>query len=279
MAKKVNKIDFTPLVMRGDDFDMSLADFTFTESKKLIAMKETFNKKIRTLADIKENYRVINYWTTKGLLEGTQKESGSWRKFSITDLCWLLVIGELRKVNFSIQKIKRLQSILFDVYGGKSGDHKTDYFNFFITLVLQGNDVYVVVLPDGTGDFLYGSELNRIDALVESDRSKSYVVINFNKLVAEVWGNPELAKASLRSVYLSDKEMSVLAEIRLRDDSDIEIKAKDGVVKKMNIKTKKVNPENAIKELREMIKEGGKKEITFKMEDGKIVCLEQTNKT
>jgi hypothetical protein len=143
--------------------------------------------------------------------------------------------------------------------------------------VIMKQDVILITDAEGLGNFCLVADYE--NSQIIQPLPASYVVVSLNSIYAKVTNKPDYARKNTPLFVLSEKEQEVVAKIGLEKVSEVNLKAEGGRITKADYKTKKVNPENAIDELREMIKEGGRKEITFKMENGKFVFVERTNKT
>lgn len=262
-----------PLVYRNEDFIEAYEKYS-----DLKEAREKFGLKKYQVSETLTSYRMINHWCEIGLFDDdVQKSEGGWRKFSMIDVVWLSVISELRKFGLGLDAIKKLKDNLFK----KHLKHGPSIFEFYISqAILAKKKVFVVSLSDGTGDVVMANQLLNIDyADLHSPLSDSFIAIDLNKIIEKTFNKPGLAKANISTLDLTPKEIEVISKIRLDDISEITTSIKDSKINRITTKNIIQNPENAFELTKKRLKTKGRGEITIKYENGKIVSMNDTEKT
>jgi DNA-binding transcriptional MerR regulator len=273
-VKKLKKIK-TQLLLKGDGFDIAFSSFIFdTKSAKF---RERLNERRYTVSDTPETYRVINSWGDAGLLFDDKSRENGWRKFSFLELCWLQIIRELRGLGFGREKIQKLKECLFQKYT-EDGSDKTYLLEYYLACVMSDIDVVVVVLSQGDGDIGTEDEYHASQPIF--DLPATHIVISLNKVRAEITENLNDKIKNQKFYSLDETEAGVLSKIASREDlKEVNLIIKNGKIGRVNYKKQKVNPEETLNLIREALKEGGRKEITIKQENGEVVSFEQVDKT
>lgn len=273
------RVNYIPIFYRGENFLFSFSHYEQDE-EEFENTKMGFREKKYKMSNADGSYRNINHWESQGLLlKDVQEQENSWRKFSMVDLIWISIIAESRRLGIGITPLKRLKQILFGYYG-ENGD--THYFEYCCLQVMEKRKVSLVILQDGTGDFCLDDEVAKVDVLCETYSPNSYYVINFNRVMSKLFGKKDYENPEVMSMHLDKKEKSFLLKMKTSENSNEEynVKVKDGKIDRFETKSKKVNPQNARKELDNFLNgEIDFGDITFKKQNGKIVVVEQIDKT
>lgn len=257
------------LVYTGSWYDEQFADFLFSKREGFTLLRERLLEPSHTVAQTGETYRVINNWDANGLLFDKEERENGWRKFSFIELVWIQCLVELRKIGLSVSTLKKIRDSLFYFYPVTGKRFDAHELAFFITRVIGKQDVMLITDAEGLGNFCLVADYENSQIL--QPLPASYVVVSLNSIYAKVVNKPDYAKKNTPLFVLSDKEQEVVGKITLEKVSEVNLKAENGRITKADYKTKKVNPENALDELREMIKEGGRKEVTFKNDNNRNV--------
>ena len=249
---------------------------TLLEKPSFKKTLNSYTEEIYTTSDTGETYRTINSWDSDGLLLTLPNRNSKWRKFSLVEIIWIYIIRELRSFGFSKKKILKLRDCLFPTLpNGKISE--TTKFKQYLLSVVAKRDVYLVVTPDGKGDLAIDIEV------IETERSKkglpkTYTMISINKLCAEFTGNEEYNKKNQFLYIPTDKELNLLNEVKNSNDiKEVTMTIKDNKIKRLNYK-KEQNPKEAINILNKILKEGGRKEVNIKIENGTVVYAEEIDK-
>lgn len=256
--------------MNGDWYLEWIA--TFLSNKRL---RKALNENKHTISKTGESYRVINHWNEKGLLLRQEGRGNGWRKFSYVDLMWLSVIQELRRFGLSLETIKAVKQSLF--HRGKNKTESTLFFESFIPLIPHGEDILLIVLPDGQAELC--TDIDYHNSQTITPIPSSHIVISFNQLYGKLKNKPELANKNKILLEPSEKDIDIQwALIAEKDLKEIKIYAEKGKMKRVNYIKKVQNPKKALEYISQTLKEDGRKELLIKQEDGKIVLLERTDK-
>jgi hypothetical protein len=264
-------------VYNGEWYDFQFANFAIDDTEDAIFIRKQLLDPIHTVSETGETYRIINYWDTNGLLFENVGRDNRWRKFSHTELVWIYCLGELRGLGVSIATLKKLRDNLFYVYPKEGKTFSALDLAFFITRVIGKNDVILIVDSEGRGNFCLVADYQ--NSQIIKPLPTSYVVVSLNAVYGKFRKKSEYFRKNTPLFVLSEKEQEMLWKIGFEEKTEMNVKAKDGVITRIDYKTKKVNPKNAVDEVREMLKDGARKEIVLKQENGKVVMIERTDKT
>jgi DNA-binding transcriptional MerR regulator len=272
VEKKHKRITEVPLIARGRAFN----DFyNFISDEKYQTVRNLLAESKYTVSKTDESYRTVNSWSEAGLLIEAKDRENGWRKFSVIDLCWLRTIKELRKLGFSLDKISTLKDCLFNsIYAEKKDD--TSLFEFFVAN-LHRYDVYLVVTNEGKGMLCFSQEY--MATQIGLPLPTTHIIINVNKLYAEVTNNPKYNKVVNPSVILDRKQLEMVEKIMTEDVSEVKLKIKDNKVVRVSYETLINNPDNTIEHIRKLLNEGGLREITIFQEGKRGHQIKQVDKT
>ena len=200
------------------------------EVLETINLAGTIEHPMFRIADTSLSYRKISNLSDNDLLPGhSQQADRSWRKFSIKDYVYLLLIADLRSFGMSTKQIQRLK----DIFYGSEGGHTTK------ALCAVFGRIEISLLCFANGDiFLCDSDGA---ALLESKERahEPFVKINVNKHVdhvltlADIPHNTDILETAAQRHLRSDlhavslKEIKTLGIIRNQDYKKITIFMKD----------------------------------------------------
>ncbi len=168
-----------------------------------------------SVGDIGESYRTINHWESLGILKDSRKEKSGWRKFSITDVIWLLTISELRKYGYPLRNISKAQKFLFSV--DSKLKVKQSKLESYISLALSKVPMSLLLFEDGTSKVI-NDKIN-----FEEQEKNSFILINFDFFVRKV-----LKKKTLNPLYktklgMNLLELELVSFIRLNNYDEVKI--------------------------------------------------------
>lgn len=247
----------------------------YIKDKDIHKMISSFYEKKFSIKDIEFSYKIINDWESYGLLLEQEREENKWKKFSKVELCWIYLIKELREIGFSRDKILKIKSNLFL-------DKKRNrfyLFDFFITSVLSKEDIILIIDSDGNGNLV--REIDYFSFRIDHYMPNSLIVISFNKICAKALKDDNLSIINTHPVYLDENIIEMVYRIMRegKEIKEVNIKTNDGKVERVDYVKEYNNPENAISLLRKMLSENQRQEISVKQKDGKVVFIEQVEKS
>jgi DNA-binding transcriptional MerR regulator len=167
------------------------------------------------------SYRVLNHWCNKGLIEDNResnKESSSWRRFSIFDRLWMEVIKELRGYGVSLDIIKKIREKMSKhIVENSYGITNFEYAVYRCKLTSK-SQTHLLVFKDGFSEI--ASELD-IESASMVGNWDSYIDINLNN----IWGkfSDKFLSNKAKSFALADDEFELLAALRLENNSEITV--------------------------------------------------------
>jgi DNA-binding transcriptional MerR regulator len=256
--------------INGEWFEKQFSEFVMSETG--LTIRTYLGNKKYKVSDTNETYRVINSWSDSGLLLGEDDRKNGWRKFSLTDMVWLQILKELRELGLGLDKLRDLKGSLFK-------EDRTLLFEFFIAQTIGKKDIVLIVTKNGDGSFIRETEYHNFQIITPTPTT--FIVVSLNKIVAEVTGKPELKeKNESTPILINDREREIINKIAFENDlKEIVIKPKDGKINRVEFKTEKINPEQVIAEITKALKDGKRKELIIKQEDGKVVIMGRVDKT
>lgn len=171
-----------------------------------------FRDRVHDVKSTTKTYRVINSWESSGLLDDTREQEGlGWRKFSTSDIAWIMIISKLREFGLSIEKIKKTKESLLSpiesqVKKSNFGLSVIEWICLRILWLEDAGNTYLLVENDGTASVMTPQNFNSNNYI--GTIPTAYVYININKLLTEafmggvpVWNDRQ---------YILTKEESVL---------------------------------------------------------------------
>ncbi len=258
--------------MKSDKFSRIFYDDAFLSDlgKYLNAKKQRNNpvnfltEKKFTIKDTDSSYRVINHWSSLGLFDDQRVENKGWRKFNLVDMVWLRVLMELRTFGLSLDKMKA---------GYQSLNEKAAIFEFGIASCMMRRGMNLIVFSDGHVEITSNNAI-AVSESISYLKETSYLIINLNRCLERIFPSKDFSPR-LNTVELSEKEISVLAELRISDPNSVNIFMKNGDLNLMEVKT---TYKEDISKLSDILNSVAFGEFTLKKEDGKIVYIEKTKK-
>lgn len=224
-----------------------------------------------TVKDTGLPYRQINYLEAQGVIKSTRKDDTQWRRFHLKDLIFFGIIKELRFYSVSDEFLANLHAAFFSIPAARMCD-------IVIFAAMAGEKIHLTFKKDGQVGFYNITMLE-----LEFRSEKSYIDVNLNEIVSEMWELREGAKLDyineaqylhdiLRHYDLSHKEAEMLLLIRNRKYKTVTIEK--GGKESLHITGKYVD-EVKESELTDLVKKGGYGKIELIRKDGKIVHVIQ----
>ncbi len=266
-------------IYKGDWFYINFAHFASEAGPDREFVRERLTKPLYKVSETDATYRAINNWDTNGLLFENKERENGWRKFSLTELVWIHILGELRKIGFRLETLKKLRDDLFMRHNQEKGDFFTTMeLSFFISAVLSKQDVILVADSEGRGAFCLTQEY--LSSQVIRPLPASYSIVNINKIIARVTNKPKFEEKNTNFFVLDDKTVEIKSKMMFDDISEINIKVRDGEMDRINYKSHIKEPEEAINQVRDLLKDGKMKTVTlYQDENGKVVSIMKEEKT
>jgi len=254
-------------IIKGDAFDFRFAEFALNKKATKLMHKKTI-----TLKQISDTtYRIINHWSSLGLINDNREDNQKWRRFSLVDVMWLYILKELRLFGMPNKKLLLTKNCLFDLKGKNSWHYPL--FEFYICLAyVYKQPVDILVFKDGLCDLASQYELEMTKRIFRL--KENFILINLNKILQEIFKNKDLEPNYHILVPLSSNELTVIDLLQENNYKSLEIIKQDGKIQRINV-TEKVNNQRFI----DMIKEHDYQKIIVHTEKGKSISIERTIKT
>ncbi|MBN2105224.1 hypothetical protein JW835_14400 [bacterium] len=216
--------------------------------------------------------RILYHWGKKGLLNYYRKNEKGWRKFSLLDRFWLLIICELRNFGLPLKNIYNIGKDLGILEENKN--HYRQYlFHYYVPIINTfKDDIYnLIIFSNDEADILSYSEYRDRISLFGMDH---HLTINLNGIFN--LSTDPIGKNSNEYIPkdLTDAEFELIDIIRKHGYKSIQIKTKEGKIKNIEAK-RNVDVNTRIGSLLKHSKFG---EIIIKKDSDKIVQIEETLK-
>jgi len=157
--------------------------------EKLTSIRKNTRKRRVSISSTSQSYRVINHWSQEGLLLKQKGRGSGWRKFSLIDIIWIGIIGDLRKIGYPLDKIKSVKKSIF--HKTKDGKEDTLYFELFMGRMVFKDNVLLVITPGGEADLCLDREY--INSQFFGPFPSPHIVIRLNEIFSRSVKREELS--------------------------------------------------------------------------------------
>jgi DNA-binding transcriptional MerR regulator len=172
---------------------------------------------VLSLKDTNASSRMMNYYSTNGLLLADAETKGK-RRLSGTQVLWISILKELLSSNISKDIIFSLKEYCekFEIYD-YSNVRKYVYLEFIAALIIEHkSDIRLIVLPEGSYAFINFS--NASNLLSESYYlSNTFISIPLFQKVQTIWrrlSEQEIEKKKVVLEEVKPNEQTVLNALR-----------------------------------------------------------------
>ncbi len=266
----INILPFT--IHHSDWFDFWLGDY---QGEKFSPVREIIRKRKVSMSSTSQSYRIINHWEEKNILLKQKGRNSGWRKFSLIDILWIGVVGDLRKIGFPLDKINNIKKCIF--HRREDGKEDTLYFELFIGRMFIKDNVLLVITPKGEADLCLDTEY--INSQLISPLPSPHIVIRLNDIFSRSVKKPELSYNTNLVISPNEKETDLLFSIMTEENlGEVRISVQDKKINRIDYVKKTQNPKNVQEYISKALKEEGRKELLIKQENGKVVLLERIDK-
>lgn len=249
----------------GDGFLIAIGGY-LQDKKEGKKYTNVLTEKKFTIKDTDTTYRVINHWSKLGLFDDDRPDDNKgWRKFSIVDLTWLQILNELRSFGMSLDKIKT---------GYAEIKETCDILECGISLCFLKKGINVIIFSDGHIEVVPREAVTSSESIGYL-KEASYLVISLNNCLNRLFPSKNFSP-TLQTFELSEKEVSLLAELRFSGCDEISVHMRDGTIHRIDTKSKDVGEIGKLSDILNAIKDG---DFTVKKQDGKILYVEKIKKT
>ena len=267
-AEKLNKF-----ILHGEWFENTLLDWSEPESDVLKQFQQTLRLKRYRASDTDINYRTINHWEEMGLLFDDKEREDGWRKFTIVEVLWLHIIKELRDYGVSIETIQKVK----DAITFPSKKEPFLLLEMYISAFAKNKDAFLIVAKDGLSGVGIAEEIEITQQF--QPFPKSYITISINALFEKIHTGKETTKRNSFLVPVDADINKILHSVMFENAKEIRMTTKDNKIHKLEIKKEHMNPEEAFKTMRKLTQDGKRKRISLEVQDGKIIAIEEVEKT
>lgn len=163
---------------------------------------------IKDIKPFDENgVRPLRYWMSLGMITGDMPKStdAGWDKFSFYEFIWILIIRELKEMNFDNLIIAKCAN---EVFTRKDPNHKMLLFEKAILFTLTNRaDAFFVVNKKGEFEVYRPEDLIRIS---DSKEFSPYVLINLLPLIKAFLNTSIFRKYIIEKKLLKESESKTL---------------------------------------------------------------------
>jgi DNA-binding transcriptional MerR regulator len=218
------------------------------------------------------SYRIINHWSSEGLIDDHRKKDSHWRKFSLKDMTWHEIILELRSFGFPNKKILKTKKAILDLQFDKKYRIEYPLFEYYLALAFIVNKpVYLLVFNDGFAEMADYIELQKAEQ--ERELTDSYIRIFINPIIQKLFYAKNIEPITKpENIIPSEEELKIINLIREGSYKQIIIKFDKGKPHLLEMKQEIKTEQKII----DIIRKKGYQDIQIKTADGNIVSL-QTN--
>lgn len=194
-------------ILRGDGFDGCFQAFR----KSPVYIKLLHKKEFSIGATPNVSYRVMNHWEKLGLISSNRKNGIGWRKFSLCDLVWHLMILSLREFGFPNEKILKVKDSLIDLKYPSGKPYPL--FEYYLSIAIElRKPVFAIIYSDGYADI---AEFEEIQFTQEAGRLKnSHIKIDVSSLLEKLFSSENLVPLYDLLAPLSSKELKIFETVR-----------------------------------------------------------------
>lgn len=257
---------YVHILRGGDSYDFAFAEYHVGEQGRLVS--KMLNEKKLTIKDTDQTYRLINHWSSLGLIADTRKGEGEWRKLSILDVVWIHVLVVLRGFGLPHEKLRMTQKTLF-ARGSQTA--MCPFFEFAVAQVLMKREQCLIVFPDGKAAAIDGGlvEVNR-----QAFKIDDHICINLNRLASRLFKDKDFSPPYRANVRLSDEEADMLLQMRSGNYESVTVKMKDGHIEMIE-STETIEAQTRLVEI---LQDAAYQDIEVKTKEGKVVSIKRTVK-
>lgn len=251
---------------------------SYLNANEKFGIADFINQKTFRVASTPLSYRQVNSMDSDNLLPKDEDRKQGWRKFSIKEVVYFLIVQELKKFGFKHIQLKKLWSSFF-----RERDLKDDFTainkydgEIAIGCVLCQTEITLRISSNGEVIFLDPVNYNLFPF-----NSEPYITIGLNSIVNKFlkeigFGDypTRFSNSSFeenKSVTTS-KEKEILDIIRDENYSSIRLTKKDGEVSIIHAEKSKTDKKDVgSQDILKLIKDGKYQNVTITQMDGKIV--------
>jgi len=256
-------------ILRGDGFDLSFAEYFYSESGKKIS--NWLSIKDKRLESKFLSYRVINHWENKGLLDSDRPQGSGWRKYSLMDIIWVHIITRLRAFGYPIEMISKVKNNL-DKHRVKSNHPHSPLLEYYIAhAFVFRKPVYLLVFENGEVEPVFPDELN---LGLKLETIHDFIKIDINNILQKLFPNHNLKPENEMSLEVNKAELDLMFMIRNNEYETIKIKLDSGEIERIE-GSASVDVENRIIEI---LNENKYQDIEIKQQNGNITYINKTVK-
>ena len=256
----------------------------YLEANEKLKLDEFINKKLFTVADTPLTYRQVNSLDADNLLSEERKNNQGWRKFSFTELIYVLIVNELKKFGLKHEQLKQLWEAFFkEPAKGEKGMVTQIEINKGIGEIAVGcvfGQVEIILSIDKEGQIVF-YDPTHYALFYENSKSQIQIRLNdfVNNLLVKSKKEPIPITWSARQAILdgyrfelTTKEEELLRIIRNTDYNAIRVKKSDGEITLVYAeKIRDGSNGTTTQDLIEMLNTKDFQDISIIKRDGKIV--------
>ena len=195
-------------------------NFLFSESP----LKDGMNKQKYPLGDKIISSRVLNHWYDMGIVTDDRPEGKGWKKFSLSEIIWLVIVKRLRNFGLDLQRIKQVKEQL-DRYNSEENKSKCPLLDFYVVVAMTSTvPIKLIVFESGQAELVRQIDIDvgNMFQLIRED----FISIDLNKLLNRLLNQEEI-KADYLNYNVSPIAREVENALLIDDIISVTIKVKD----------------------------------------------------
>lgn len=227
------------------------------------------NEKRHRIVESSASSRLINYWEKEGLITADRSSQAGWRKYSIMDLVWVLLMGQLRKFGYPIESLKKLKANLTEKHPILETESFA-YLEAYVAIVIsQRIPVFINVMANGSYIMTSQKEKRSLEDH-KVFAVNSHLTVSVNHLLSQVLKKDMYAQ--FFEGQLTKEEVKLLNEIRIGEYSEVVVHLKNKKMHRVDL----VDYMDANENVQKILRQSEYVKIELTQADGKKKSLKRT---
>lgn len=224
----MEKEKFSPLETLGGIYQIAKEKEFYSAFSQYIHSKENdyfweyFNDKKYRISDNLISYRIANHWEKENILDVKQSDGG-WRKYSLMDIVWLIIIKKLRHFGLGLEEIRKVKKTLTASY------EQCEYgeLEFYTALAyINKTPVSILIFSDFKAEVATAYEV-----IGSSDKYGilDHIKIDLNLILQNIFPEKNFKPIYQNFIEISDEQKMIWEKIKEKEVEEITISVKNGV--------------------------------------------------
>jgi DNA-binding transcriptional MerR regulator len=253
-------------IFRSDGFDMRFPTF----KQEPVYMELIHKKEFSIGTNPDASYRVTNHWEKLGIIPSDRKDGQGWRKFSLYDLVWQMMVLSLRDFGFPNDKILKVKDSLLDLKYPNGEPYPL--FEYYLSMAIEfRKPIFAIIHSDGYADI---AEFEEIQFTQEAGYLReNHIRIDINKIIGKLFESKDLAPLYDLLVPITNNEAKIFNAVRSGKHQSINVELSSNAEDTEKIKRIRTITHRKLREgenLNKLVKMPNQKTNIFSNENGDI---------